>query len=679
MVRKYFRAATAVATLLLVGFVPTPSQAVDETLVLQAVRERESNGNSRAFELYGNFPGDYSIHPIVSCNNTLMQSEVMDTPGLTQINVNVEQMPAGSTCTFQLERLYDGARTAQRTVSATSAVSIQINGVQDRGVTSGRRVAELYGTFANPLSLEPSVVCKGRYAGGRVEFASLGQINISFPDDGPTSGCSFSLRNKSTGIASPTFGAPLPKIASFPSGFGGYNWGGVPAQSGNKSSLEVGQEYLNNAGFDTTRLVIQPSIRNGRSNSLFNHYNMDLDRLDSACPDEKAFLPCAIKTPEFQAAISSPSLKKIVLSAYDSTTDGPRGGRGAYLDIKYLSENSDAVIREYRDLTLNLYQTQHDTNKTFVVTSWEADNQAYCGSFYSYLTSESFRNGCGSITSRSNAISAITMWFELRRQGILAGRQLAAAAGYGGVTVSDGIEFNMNTLTYPTEVDGRRLSSILLDVIPLVNPDYALYSSYDSQGRGSMEDDLSQIRGWLSTNASNSKLAIGEVGFQDHGINRIDASRTVETVKAIQRANLPIVILWEAFDTFSAGRIRPYGVLHASGETRAVTDILRNELSAQAAELQQSQVIKIAGATDRGVSSIGGRDFRTFEIYGSSLNNVRVTALCDGTEGEVSLMYQSPGQANIRFPVGSADRYCTIRFSRAFDNAKSLEYGPVVV
>lgn len=172
-------------------------------------------------------------------------------------------------------------------------------------------------------------------------------------------------------------------------------------------------------------------------NPIDNYYNLNLAALNTACPPAKAFLPCAIRRPEYQAAISTPSLRKIVLTAYDSASSGPFGASANYVDPEFWQSkvNRDAVYREYRNVTYALYQTQHGTGKTFIIASWEADNQAYCGSFYSYWTDASFRTNCGDIESRNGAIRAITEWFKVRRARIRAGRQLAANAGYGGVTV----------------------------------------------------------------------------------------------------------------------------------------------------------------------------------------------------------------------------------------------------
>jgi hypothetical protein len=153
--------------LLLLAAVAATSSAAGPPLVLSGINEREANGDAHAFELYGDFPDNANIRPIVFCNGKLMQAEIMAPPLATQINVNVEAMAAGSNCIFSVQRLSDGVRSGTRSV-VTTAVPIQINGIADRGVTNGRRFVELYGNFASASTLQARVVCGARYAGERL-------------------------------------------------------------------------------------------------------------------------------------------------------------------------------------------------------------------------------------------------------------------------------------------------------------------------------------------------------------------------------------------------------------------------------------------------------------------------------------------------------------------------------
>lgn len=669
-----------IAALLFFASMITVAVSAAPPPVLSGVNDRGALGDSHVFELYGSFPDAQFVQPVVSCGGRRFPAEIMATPLATQINVKVEAMPGGSTCAFSIVRLNDGVRSLE--ISKTVSVPpLQINAIADRGVTDGRRYVELYGTFTStgvtPSSLQARVVCNGRYSGGRVEFASAAQVNVSMPDQGAASGCAYVLRQPGSGLTTPVFGPVSEDAATLPSAFGAYFYGGVPPQTA--GSLPAGQASLAHAGFRSTRLVITPRMLSG--NPADNYYNFDVSAFKAACPAGVAFLPCAIRQPEYQAAISSPAVSTIVLTAYDSTSTVSPGEYGNYLDPDFWRnpDNVKAVEREYADLTYALFETQRNTQKTFVIASWEADNQAYCGSFYSYWNDSEFRGKCGDIYFRAEAISGLTGWFSARRAGIRAGRQRAAASGYGGVVVADGIEFNMNTLTYDYRADGLRMPSALRDIVPTVRPDYVLYSAYDSQYRGRMEQDLRQIQGWLSTSAPGAKLAIGEVGFPRHSIDSVDTFGTVETVKAIQRVGLPIAILWEAYDANAGDRVFPYGVLNENGQARKVMTILKRELSAQAAEIAANPSVKILGANDRGLAQVGGASYRLFELYGQFPEEPFVaTALCNGVETPIHIDYRSAEQVNVRLShQGLETRYCTFRIVLS-DGRRSLAYGPVV-
>lgn len=644
-------------------------------LVLNGINDRGPDLDAHAFELYGSFPSPELVRPIVTCNGRLMQAEVMAPPLTGQINVNVEAVPSASSCVFQLQRITDGVKSGTLTV-VTSALSLEIKGINDRGVTGGRRYVELYGSFPdNGAGLDSRVICAGEYVASRIEYASAGQINVSMPVPTLARQCAFALRCSSDGLTSPLFGSlPPVKTAPMP-GFGGYFWGGVPLAS----SLASGEKALVKAGFDATRLVITPRMRSG--NPADNYYNLNLSVLNSACPLTVPFLPCAISYAPYQAAIFMSGLRTVVFTAYDSASSGPTGQATNYLDPNFWQNptNVQAVTQEYSNLTYALYQTQNGSGKTFVIASWEADNQTYCGSFYSYYTDPSFRASCGTIASRNDAISAITQWFHARQAGIRAGRAAAVAAGFSGVAVSDGIEFNMNSLTYKYQVDGTTLETILQNVVPVVQPDFVLYSSYDSQNRGHMEQDLRQIQAWFTEVTPTSQLAIGESGFPRHGIDGIDTFRTVETALALQRVNLPFAILWEAYDTNAGDRVYPYGILQATGQQRKVTRILQAELAAQSAEIASGPDAQINAANDRGVTVDGGVPYRYYELYGNYPRGPFTgSASCDGVDASVDVVYEGSLQINVRIPhLSFSNRYCTFRLWRS-DGTHTLAFGPVV-
>src|SRR5262249_7451728 len=145
------------------------------------------------------------------------------------------------------------------------------------------------------------------------------------------------------------------------------------------------------------------------------------------------------------------------------------------------------------------------------------------------------------------------------------GRAIAAARGLGGVFVGDGIEFNSAHF-----LQNAGLRTALDDIIPNVKPAFATYSSYDSQNAGTMGDDAAALRG----RSAPAELLMGEVGPSQHGIDGIDAFRTVATAKAIQRARLRAAVLWVGFDGSASGRVQPYGILDVDGGDRPVMQSL---------------------------------------------------------------------------------------------------------
>jgi hypothetical protein len=55
-----------------------------------------------------------------------------------------------------------------------------------------------------------------------------------------------------------------------------------------------------------------------------------------------------------------------------------------------------AMIREYSDFTLYLYQREQHAHKKFVISDWEADNDVYCGNAFAYANIQAFRLSCNS-------------------------------------------------------------------------------------------------------------------------------------------------------------------------------------------------------------------------------------------------------------------------------------------
>jgi hypothetical protein len=552
---------------------------------------------------------------------------------------------------------------------------MEILGINDRGVTAGRHFVELYGRFADGSALAPRLVCDGLSVAARTEYASSGQVNVSWLDGGQVaSRCAFVLRRWTDRLETPIFG-PVPASCGTLTGFGAYNWGGASLAAGLRDTLGLGQQRLVGAGFDTARLVLDPIELGGGSNDWY--------RLGSAfaseCPPTTPFLPCAVASTELRAAVASAALRTVIMTAYDSASRSSTGVTH-FNDLGWLEANGAAVYAEYYDAAMRLYATQKGSGKTFIFAEWETDNAIYCGSAYGYvqhLRNPSNPDPCANVAvTPAAAMAGMSKWLTLRHQAIAQAKLDAAALGYSGVSVADGIEFNSVHF-----IQDAGLPSTLANVIPSVGPAFALYSSYDSQFAGKYEEDLRA----LVQSLAPAELLVGESGFPQHGVDGVDAFRTTESAKAIQRAGLRAAVLWEGFDTSAApcaaagdaGCVQPYGVLEADGSDRLITKMVRNALLAQAQAMASRPAARIAGVNDRGVAG----DWRYFELYGQFPGGPYTPVVsCDGSDAGAELSgTPSAGQINGRFPAApTGTGYCVFRLVRA-DGVATLDFGPELV
>jgi hypothetical protein len=484
-------------------------------------------------------------------------------------------------------------------------------------------------------------------------------------------------------------------------GFGAYHWPlGAAVGPDANDALASGQRWVSRAGFNVGRVWMAPSIRI-RSDNANNPYHLNLDVLEDECPivpqpcgpgtdcnASPPFLPCAARSSAYQPLFGSPHLASIILTVADSASSGDYGSVPKLRDASWfrVPTNMAKVVKEYRDLALALYETQRDTGKTFIVSSWETDNAIY---------------DCGPTPCSSSVLAetfdAYTLWFTARKQGILEARTIAQSRGIAGVSVSDGIEF--------TRIREPGLKT-LDDIIPKVMPEYMTYSAWGSSGGGPVGDpevggqlDRDLIR--LAARFPNNKpqLLIGELGPANYTgedpnslRGRNDAWQLVQNARAVQRAKLPVNILWSAFDNArdQSGQLLSEGLFDADGRERNVVRTLRTELLAGQRELLSSPTARIGGiavtkAQANGVwwdlfemyvdrtyqqgrfpTSLAGMVIRCSYVCSSA----RCTAsnlLFDGTETPDSVS-RSDFQSNFRIPhKGWAvvngqplERWCTV-------------------
>jgi hypothetical protein len=528
---------------------------------IDGVNDRGTTSGRRYYELYGSFPGAtpgghvYSMSGSI-CDGVRREARV-EYQSEGQLNVSIAGLTTPASCTFPLVgNVQLSNAIAPR---ALAAPGVEILGVNDRGTTAGLRYFELYGRFA-ASGLRVESVCDGVSLPTTIAYASSGQVNValaSFP--GGDWGCGFTVTGSLDGRPrrSPVFHvAAATTHPALPSYVGTYYWGGRTSAPG-EDQLAKATAGLRASGFSTARFVITPRVRGERieGNATSLPYQIDGASFDVACPEDRPFLPCAVRQPAYQSAIGAPGLTNVVLTAYDSASNGATGWASRFLDEAWLTAHSDEVRSEYRDLTYALYETQRWTGKTIIVTNWEADNMLYCGSAYRYATDASFRAGCTGVDAH---LRGLKVWFRLRQEGIREGRRLATLAGFGGVTVAEGIEFSTYRLMHGFG------PNILEDLVPELRPEWVSYSSYETinklytpgaAGEAAVRADLASIQAFLAARSPGTRLMIGEVGYNGSdgelldGVRAAQIAMTRTAVRLLHEAGIPIVILWVGYDS----------------------------------------------------------------------------------------------------------------------------------
>jgi hypothetical protein len=346
---------------------------------------------------------------------------------------------------------------------------------------------------------------------------------------------------------------------------GGYFWGGYTGAN----ALVEGARKLSEAGLSKhIRVVASPRMRTGATGD--NIYNFNLTTFASTCPASQPFLPCFVRTQEFQNFLALPGFPTIIVTAFDSASTGANGTGFDYVNPTSLASADlrAKVVAEYRDMTLALYEMQRGTGRTFIISNWESDNAIYCGEAFSYLTSSSFRSSCDAQSpTPSQKILGLTEWFKLRQQGINEGKTIAAQNGWNGVTVVDGIQFNSYL-----RLENAGFSNVLHDVIPTVRPAYADYSAWESSEQNTTESDIVGIKAKVAQYGAT--LMIGELGVLGINTSSANVTRLLETITAAQRANPALITLWEAYPATTFGD----ALFNADGSWTSAFNTLRSAL-----------------------------------------------------------------------------------------------------
>jgi hypothetical protein len=333
---------------------------------------------------------------------------------------------------------------------------------------------------------------------------------------------------------------------------GFYHWGGRYSASGTQ-----GVEQIAALGGRLARLTLSPRY--------YSDYN-----LGSGCSSNLS-LSMLAREPDVKKALDNEQIEVFMLTAYDGATFGDCIHH-RYLDPNfYTPENVAAIVKEYSDFTLYLYETYRATHKRFIISSWEGDNEVYCGGAFAYATDKTFRTACnanyslfyGAVRSPEEALTGLTLWFRSRQQGIDEGRSRALNQGIGGKRVYSAPEFCI-----VRSLHDAGFKSVLYDVLPIVPFDYVSYSSYESINRPEPEKALLADLDTIQKVVGSSAIILGEVGFSksawgaDSTISRI--GRVIDTAMSW---GVSYIFHWNVYDQ---GTIYDFGLFDIDGKATSL-------------------------------------------------------------------------------------------------------------
>jgi len=701
MRRKRYSVPLAAVLIAAAGYSAHSSQPNPPGFRIVSISEIGSrNDGRRHVELRGHFNGAGDARAEAICNGEPLPAAIAAAE-TTRVEVSIPEPRSRTTCTFRLHRLTDGAST---TSSPNATLQLrdpanEITGSRDLGVANGRHVVELYGTFKTPAQLNATygVTCNLGSAPGVQQQWTGNHFNISFNDIGEAR-CTF-VFGFGDGRRTNLWGPVNLRVHAPLTGFGAYIWSTeTRPRPGEDDALESAALPLFRAGFDVVRLQMAPSWREGEL--ARNHYKFNLDLFNGECPPGVPFLPCAVRIKAFQRLASSPSVRVVMLTVADSASDG------RVYEADSWSSSSPvraAVVKEYRDMALALYETQANTGKTFIVSSYESDNDLYCG-----CTVDGFVNdakGCRTtcelgVRPHWRIMEWLRSWFQARHEGIELARQVAASRGLRSVVVADAIEIStirrLHNMTSCKKIVGSiaevlpHCPNILDDVVPVVKPAYVSWSAWEgirddlpgqppspssTPGRTPRLDaDLADLKTRLAALPGSPQLIVGEFGIEFHPDFSQQAYSWAngEIAKAIQRARLPVNVAWEGYDSIEGGSLEKYGLFNSSGTEKLGMIQLRTALSEGAAEMAalRNPPGRIAGIVVSAVHQ-GQEVYDLFEVYGTfpshPQNASQISLICNGqgvTAPELEWVAANPSQVNFRIKhVNSATpRYCSVKF-----------------
>lgn len=419
---------------------------------------------------------------------------------------------------------------------------------------------------------------------------------------------------------------PLASAQSAPVNYGTigpYFWTGSVAGVANSSIMAEGLKLAKSLGASVIRIAMS-----ARS---------DEDYEGGSCIPNFTLTSLA-ERPDYKAILSDPQFSTVIITAYDGVTFGDCATK-SYLDPNfYTAANTQKIEQEYTDFANYLKQF----NKTFIISNWEGDNDAYCNDAYDATSS--------SCPGAASNLAGLQKWFQARYIGI-------HASGAGNV--ASAIEFNI-----VTSLKSKNLPSVLYDVIPNVSADDYLYSSYESinVSADQFSKDIDTIRTKIS-----GPLIIGEVGFQvgDFGDATTTAERLQQMLAVAGSKGVSDSIIWNLLDNppgfglyDSSGNLTTSGVM--------VKDLIGNIPFGASPTSTPTGVPVIAGVQGfnptTGAYANGtvtpGQYMILYGTFGTSGNTVAV----NGTDITSDITYQgsagapttaAPDQINILLPASA--------------------------
>ena len=311
-----------------------------------------------------------------------------------------------------------------------------------------------------------------------------------------------------------------------------YHWGGRISRS-----VAQGVDAIADVGARVVRITLSPRY--------LRDYNMATNCVAGFS------LQSAATDPEIDRALSRSNIDVVMITAYDGTSFGDCETHRFLNPDFFTTEHRAAVVAEYSDFALYLSRKFRNTHKRFILSTWEGDNQVYCGAAYQYVEDASFRQYCnenysqlyGGVRAPDIALAGLRIWLQARYDGIADGRRRAQGESIGGVRVYSAPEMNavrvLREHGYP---------SVLYDVLPFVNFDYVSYSAWESinvnEPVPTLREDLNRIRDVVGSTA----IIIGESGFNRNSSGPQVVTRVDEVLRAALDWGVEYVIHWQLFD-----------------------------------------------------------------------------------------------------------------------------------